>query len=315
MGFLHKSTQIDRQISVVQIWLDVKQFLDFSNTGLFIKSSKNFQRYTAFTLSEVLITLGIIGVIAAITIPALMNNINDMQYKTALKKNLAVLNQAMTQANYDYGGYGHMYPGNPPQKFDPTGVNFGNPQQFAQFKLAQYLPVTKYCSVWTIDASGSSYKPPGFTVFNETQNGLMDAGCWSTPSDKIKALNSRMDLSFFNQNLVYGGTLVLSNGAFIGVSQGYDCVNCDNSQDTILIDVNGMKGPNIMGKDIQLLFLNVRTDGYAMFSPVYMESPIYDLKAGAHSFYTDNIAGKTCIDNSSDENNTGVTCAEKFLSQ
>ena len=37
----------------------------------------------AFTLAEVLITLGIIGIVAAITIPTLINNVQDAQYKTA----------------------------------------------------------------------------------------------------------------------------------------------------------------------------------------------------------------------------------------
>ncbi len=40
----------------------------------------------AFTLAEVLITLGIIGVVAAITIPSLMKNWQDLQYKSAYKK-------------------------------------------------------------------------------------------------------------------------------------------------------------------------------------------------------------------------------------
>jgi len=40
----------------------------------------------AFTLAEVLITLGIIGVVAAMVIPALNNGIQDMKYKTAYKK-------------------------------------------------------------------------------------------------------------------------------------------------------------------------------------------------------------------------------------
>lgn len=44
------------------------------------------QKIRGFTLAEVLITLGIIGVVAALTIPALMNNIQDQQYKSAYKK-------------------------------------------------------------------------------------------------------------------------------------------------------------------------------------------------------------------------------------
>ena len=52
-------------------------------------------RKNAFTLAEVLITLGIIGVVAAMTMPTLMNSTNGAQYKTAYKKALSVLSQAV----------------------------------------------------------------------------------------------------------------------------------------------------------------------------------------------------------------------------
>lgn len=49
-----------------------------------------------FTLAEVLITLGIIGVVAAMTMPTLINSTQGAQYKTAYKKSLTVLSQAVT---------------------------------------------------------------------------------------------------------------------------------------------------------------------------------------------------------------------------
>ena len=52
-------------------------------------------RKNAFTLAEVLITLGIIGVVAAMTIPTLISNTNGAQFKTAYKKALSTLNQAV----------------------------------------------------------------------------------------------------------------------------------------------------------------------------------------------------------------------------
>ena len=48
-----------------------------------------------FTLAEVLITLGIIGVVAAMTMPTLMSNTQGAQFKTAFKKELSTLNQAV----------------------------------------------------------------------------------------------------------------------------------------------------------------------------------------------------------------------------
>lgn len=54
-----------------------------------------------FTLAEVLITLGIIGVVAGITIPVLMNNIQDQQFKEAYKKAYSTASQAWLKAYSD----------------------------------------------------------------------------------------------------------------------------------------------------------------------------------------------------------------------
>ena len=56
-----------------------------------------------FTMAEVLITIGIIGVVAAITIPLLMQNSNSKKFTTQFKKSLSTLNQAAigAQAQYD----------------------------------------------------------------------------------------------------------------------------------------------------------------------------------------------------------------------
>ncbi len=48
----------------------------------------------AFTLAEVLITLGIIGVVAAITIPSLITKINDRQNIVRWRKTYSVVNDA-----------------------------------------------------------------------------------------------------------------------------------------------------------------------------------------------------------------------------
>jgi prepilin-type N-terminal cleavage/methylation domain-containing protein len=60
--------------------------------------NKRFFKYKAFTLAEVLITLLIIGVVASLVIPALINDIQDSHYKTAYKKAFAVATQAWNSA-------------------------------------------------------------------------------------------------------------------------------------------------------------------------------------------------------------------------
>ena len=48
----------------------------------------------AFTLAEVLITLGIIGVVASMTLPALINQTRAKELQTGLKKAYSVLQTA-----------------------------------------------------------------------------------------------------------------------------------------------------------------------------------------------------------------------------
>ena len=50
----------------------------------------------AFTLAEVLITLAIIGVVAAIAIPSVISNSQQQEFKTGLRKAVSVLNSAIT---------------------------------------------------------------------------------------------------------------------------------------------------------------------------------------------------------------------------
>lgn len=66
--------------------------------------------FSAFTLAETLITISIIGVVAAFTIPGLINYYQDQQFKTSYKKAFSVASQAWHMAyndglieNYTYG--------------------------------------------------------------------------------------------------------------------------------------------------------------------------------------------------------------------
>ena len=54
------------------------------------------KRFYGFTLAEVLITLAIIGVVAAISIPSVISNSQQQEFKTGLRKAVSVLNSAIT---------------------------------------------------------------------------------------------------------------------------------------------------------------------------------------------------------------------------
>lgn len=61
------------------------------------------RKFDGFTLAEVLITLGIIGVVAALTLPALVQNYRNQVVETRLKKVYSVMNQAIVQSEVDNG--------------------------------------------------------------------------------------------------------------------------------------------------------------------------------------------------------------------
>jgi len=100
------------------------------------KTTETFRQNRAFTLAEVLITLAIIGVVAALTIPVVMNKANEKETIVSLKKAYSILTSAYTQAVQDNGS---------PDSWgeDPLVV------------LKPYLKINKDCS----DKSAGCFSP------------------------------------------------------------------------------------------------------------------------------------------------------------
>lgn len=67
------------------------------NKGAFMSQNKK----RALTLAEVLITLGVIGVVAAITIPSLIANYKAHQLRTQFLKSYSTIQQVFRQMQYD----------------------------------------------------------------------------------------------------------------------------------------------------------------------------------------------------------------------
>ena len=79
--------------------------------------------FSAFTMAEVLITLGVIGIVAAMTLPALINKIHLTQYIAQLKADYSILAQAHSQIIADYDSFqsGIIHCGN-----EPGGISRNN---------------------------------------------------------------------------------------------------------------------------------------------------------------------------------------------
>lgn len=91
----------------------------------------------AFTLAEVLITLGIIGVVAAMTIPSLMMNSQKKEFIVGWKKNYSVLSQATRQIAADNGSISGLWA-------NTDNISFRN-------SFAEKLSSVKSCDNGTTD--------------------------------------------------------------------------------------------------------------------------------------------------------------------
>ncbi|MBR1754803.1 type II secretion system protein, partial [bacterium] len=98
-------------LSFIGALLHRRQIFDWKHHALvlisYVKNLRNRRSLLVplrgFTLAEVLITLGIIGVVAALTIPTLMQKTNDKEIVTGLKKNVKVFQDAIDMAVLENG--------------------------------------------------------------------------------------------------------------------------------------------------------------------------------------------------------------------
>src|SRR5574344_145595 len=178
-------------------------------------SKKFLYKFSAFTLAEVLIVLGIIGIVAAMTIPTLMNKIQDETFKSGLKSSYSILAQAVSRAAYDNSG---------------SIADVCTSRDYNCFRdfMGQYLTYIKKCDIGV-------------------------AGCWTTENIKTlynfdtvgkKTYTSIATSILKNGTSIafqYGDSTCTSNWA----SQALDFSVCG----IFTIDVNGPQKPNTIGRD------------------------------------------------------------------
>ena len=98
----------------------------------------HYRNKKGFTLAEVLITLGIIGVVAALTLPVLIQNYQKKATATSVKKAYSELNQIIESAKADYG--------------DPSGWSYyeqANLAEWVQTYIEPYVKVVGHKSCGT----------------------------------------------------------------------------------------------------------------------------------------------------------------------
>ncbi len=221
------------------------------------------QRY-AFTMAEILLSLTIIGVVAAITLPSLTGNINERTWNTQRKALYARMSQGIALMPA-LNGFGKVAEATSSASAIDTAT-----ETFITDGLSKVIKINNICSdnledcgivssintmnggtlttpadLHTLDAnfSGATYDTVTFKAANtkaaafETQNGESIIAYYN-PSCKTIYLNEET---------------VTQWGKPWGFNEATMCVN-------FIYDLNGNKGPNTVGKDIGFITVFNATD-------------------------------------------------------
>lgn len=174
---------------------------------------------SAFTLSEVLITLGIIGVVAAMTLPTVINHHKERVTINKVKKIYSTFSQALLLSIKDNGPANEWNVGN--------GDNSTTAVEITNY-LKPYLKVLKDCGT--------------------------ALGCLEY-TQKAKYLNgSTHPYNYDTSNKFY--KMILQDGSYIWI-RGPLNLYCNSSEGgnsntcgVVYFDINGGKQPNTIGIDI-----------------------------------------------------------------
>ena len=172
-----------------------------------------------FTLAEVLITLGVIGVVAAMTLPTVIRNYQKQQTVIKLKRAYNTMSNAIQMSKNVNGEVADW-----DIKFDDK---LQDASDFADKYLIPYMKVVKACKT---NQSGDCIHRSKYI------DGTSTGGASTT-----------MTSFYTNDGILY----ILGNGT---TGQGTISTNYN-----VIIDINGNKAPNTYGKDIFIFQLHLNS--------------------------------------------------------
>lgn len=184
--------------------------------------------YKAFTLAEVLITLGIIGIVAAITLPALIGKYKEKETVTAVKVSYTIFSQALLRLANDYGSMSAIAPNSWEEGDDNAALKEN--ANITIRALSKYLKAFRTC---------------------DSNNDCM--------ADNYKTLDGSKTYNWDKYSNLQTG--ILANGVSFWILN--NCGN-ENSEPNkacgqIGFDINGRKKPNILGHDF--FWFAIRNNG------------------------------------------------------
>ncbi len=188
-----------------------------------------------FTLAEILITLSIIGIVAAMTIPALINKIEMKQHQSALKKNYSNFSQAIytlaSQSNLDLS----------------SATDFVNSleSQISMVKKGTFASTTTLPTVFNYKC----YKSSSGTCGNLLKRPNIDGTSSFITSDGTRYI-------------VYGISSECTDSNFHARINPAETMPQSNTCTVMYVDTNGDKNPNQIGVDVHMFFLLKKDNEY-----------------------------------------------------
>ena len=213
-------------------------------------------------MAEILLSLTIIGVVAAITLPSLTGNINERTWNTQRKALYARFSQAIPLMD-SINGYGTLTEGDSSTSAVDTAA-----KTFITGGLSKVMKINNICDNEHLEDCGIASKITtlgGSQIDIPTTMGELNSqmvGSYSTRVDSMSLLDTKA-AAFETQNgesiiLYYNPNCV---GSFNEDAKGNGGVYiapkvCAN----FVYDLNGNKGPNTVGKDIGFMTAMYPTD-------------------------------------------------------
>ena len=187
-------------------------------------------RKIAFTLAEVLITLGIIGVVAAMTLPTLIQNYQKFVTVNRLKKEYSVISNAFVTSQEENGEMNTWGMGNLGNMNDGAKILI----PFYQNYILKYLDVVDDCGLYCIKQK-------------HVKRYRLNGATWNWYGDA--------------KYIIY-----LKDGAVIAFMTDNNSVVWTTVR--IYVDINGDRGPNVSGKDIFTILLAKNGDSALKLSGI-----------------------------------------------
>ena len=184
-----------------------------------------FGKYFGFTLAEVLITLGIIGIVAAMTLPSLLYTQKKKETVTRLQKAIATLNEAHKLSYNELGE----------PSFEKTTTM--DSKEYFDTYWAPYLKITQYCQ-YPRECGYSTYTP----FYRASGN----ASGWYIVEPRLRTTFMTTEGFVYT---IFQATWKHGDG---GEKQ---------NKSEILVDLNGAKPPNRFGTDVFWLTRSEENDG------------------------------------------------------